>query len=176
MFPYKHLNNKINSVSFTEFVEILTTGPFLVLTLANTKGLTTKWKIYLGGLINGTQVNIFWEISLNTENLKYLRNVWITCTLDCFCQIFIRLVSHSSGTMVHSRLGYLLLKKNAHALAIRCTDDKTDIVLEVKKLNIISFGGNKRFLFFRNQLLGLFKTLNKSQLTFFVECHLQKLF
>lgn len=39
------LNNTINSVSFTEFVDILTTGPFLVLTLANIKGLTIKRKI-----------------------------------------------------------------------------------------------------------------------------------
>lgn len=57
----------MNSVSFTEFVEILTTGAFLVLILANIKGLTIKWKISLGDLINKTQVNIFLMINRNTR-------------------------------------------------------------------------------------------------------------
>jgi len=39
----------------------------------------------------------------------------------------------------------MLLKKNPHALAIRSTGDKTDIVSEVKKLNVISSGGTKDF-------------------------------
>lgn len=62
----------MNSVSFTEFAEQLAIGPFLVLTLANTKCLTIKWKTSLGGLDNETQVNIFLVINLNTRKSQLL--------------------------------------------------------------------------------------------------------
>lgn len=62
----------MNSVSFTEFVKILTIGPFLVLTLANIKGLTIKWKISLGDLINKIQVNIFLTINHNRRKFQVL--------------------------------------------------------------------------------------------------------
>lgn len=64
----------------------------------------------------------------------------------------------------------MLLKKNSHALAIRRTGDKTDIILEAKKSNIISSEGAKDLFFLRKQLLGLFKSLKKFQLSSFVKC------
>lgn len=62
----------MNLVSFTEFVEILTTGPFLVLTLANTKGSIIKWEISLVGLINEAQVNTVLVTNLNTRKSQVL--------------------------------------------------------------------------------------------------------
>lgn len=65
----------------------------------------------------------------------------------------------------------MLLKKNSHAVAIRCTGD---IVLEFRILNAISHGGRKDLFYLGNNLV-LFKSLNKSQLTSFVKCHITEI-
>lgn len=150
------LNNKINK--FSKLYRICRNSHHWAFSCADPcQHQRFNNKISLGGLINGTQVNIFLVSSLTTDYLKYLRNVWITCTLDCFCQVFLSLVSHRSWTMGHSRLGHLCCwrKVRAHALAIRCTDDKPGIVLEVKKLNVISLFGEKN-IFLKKQLFALF--------------------
>lgn len=60
----------------------------------------------------------------------------------------------------------MLQKKTPHALSIRCTGDKTDIVLEVMKLNAISSGRTQYFFSLENNFW-LVQELKKSQLTGF---------
>lgn len=55
-----------------------------MLTLANTKSLTIKWKISVGGLIKETQVNIFLVTNLNTRKSQVLEKCMGNVLLSIF--------------------------------------------------------------------------------------------
>ena len=111
------LNSKINE--FGKFYRIYRNSHHWAFSCADPcehQGLNNKMENIFRGLINGTQVNIFWVISFNMENLKYLRNIWITCTLDRFCLMRLSLVSHRGWAMAHSRPGHLCCCRKVRAL------------------------------------------------------------
>lgn len=139
------LDNIMNSVSFTEFVKILTIGPFLVLTLANIKGLTIKWKISLGDLINKIQVNIFLTINHNRRKSQVLEKCmnnmyfWLGF-LKCLLGEFLK----GAGQWSIPAWSIYAAEEKSPCIGYQIHRQQ-DIVLEVKKLSVISSGRTKGF-------------------------------
>lgn len=102
---------------------------------------------------NKTQVNIFLMINHNTRKSQVLEK----CTNNMYSWVvFLKylLVKFLKGAGQWSIQAWSIYvaEEKPPALAMTYTGNRTDIVLEVKKLNIIPSGGQKVFL--KKQLLG----------------------
>lgn len=117
--------------------EFLTIGPFLVLHFGNTKGSTIKWKILLGDFITDTQVDVL-VIRLKTRRLQILAKYTKKILLNV--SSLVKLQELDNGML---RLEYSHCSRTSDS-ALGCTGDRTGIILNVKKLNVIS--PRKKFL------------------------------